>query len=262
MRQQLRQGVTAVALFSFISLAAAEPLSFATRPWLQYLSRDSAAVFFETEKPVAAVVEYGKGRAMDKREGDEANTSHRLVLKGLDPGSIYSYRIRTRSGAAEAVSDIYEFDTTFNFTPYSVAPVGNSYTADPAAQLYARAAEQILARTGVTQGYCLVLGCGQGQLAYELVRRSDLTVIGADENAGNIAEARPTGPVAGQAAVHRMLRQPDRLRQHDDTGYVPRQRCGNVPRPSAPGQRRLPGAEQDSRKGHRATMVECRRPEI
>ena len=207
MRAHLLKGMTAILVLSSVSLSDAEPLQFATRPWLQYLSRDSVAVFFETEKPVAVVVEYGKGQAMDKNESGKANTSHRLVLSGLEPATACSYRIKAGSAQTQAVSETYEFDTTFNFTPYSVPPVGNSYTADPAAQLYARAAEQILRRTGVTKGYCLVLGCGKGQLAYELAKRSDLTVIGVDEDTGNIAEARKRLQAAGVYGTRITVRQ-------------------------------------------------------
>jgi outer membrane protein assembly factor BamB len=59
-----------------------------------------------------------------------------------------------------------------------VPPAPVPYPPDGLSALYADAAESILAATGVRRGYCLVLGAGEGRLAYEIARRSDLTVFG------------------------------------------------------------------------------------
>ncbi|HUS48443.1 MAG TPA: PQQ-binding-like beta-propeller repeat protein, partial [Phycisphaerae bacterium] len=58
------------------------------------------------------------------------------------------------------------------------------------AKLYAAAAEHILRQSGIDRGYCLVYGFGRGQLAWELARRSGLTVIGVEEDAEKADEAR------------------------------------------------------------------------
>jgi outer membrane protein assembly factor BamB len=47
---------------------------------------------------------------------------------------------------------------------------------------WANAAAAILERTGVTEGYCLVLGLEQGGLAEELLRQSQLKVIAVDDD--------------------------------------------------------------------------------
>jgi outer membrane protein assembly factor BamB len=57
-----------------------------------------------------------------------------------------------------------------------------------------RLAEQIIRETAITTGYCLDLGCGDGALAYELARRSDLYVVAIDDDA---AEARRKLDAAG-----------------------------------------------------------------
>jgi outer membrane protein assembly factor BamB len=51
-------------------------------------------------------------------------------------------------------------------------------------------AEEILRRAGITAGFCLDVGCGEGQLALELVRRSELYVIGLQSDPAKAAEAR------------------------------------------------------------------------
>ncbi len=56
--------------------------------------------------------------------------------------------------------------------------------------LWAEAAQAILERSGVSEGYCLDLGCGEGRLAYELAKRSKLHIVAVDADAARVAEAR------------------------------------------------------------------------
>ncbi len=53
-----------------------------------------------------------------------------------------------------------------------------------------KTAEAILQRTGVTKGYCLDIGCGDGLLARELALRTQLHVIAIDSNPDNVRHAR------------------------------------------------------------------------
>ena len=52
------------------------------------------------------------------------------------------------------------------------------------------AAELILAETGVKQGWCLVLDCGEGRLACALARRGQLRVVGVDPDAEAVERGR------------------------------------------------------------------------
>ncbi len=64
-------------------------------------------------------------------------------------------------------------------------PVVSEELADSAAL-----AESILQRTGVTRGFCLDLGCGDGSLARELALRSELQIIAVDPSPQNVQAAR------------------------------------------------------------------------
>jgi len=64
------------------------------------------------------------------------------------------------------------------------------YPTDTLSPVYAATAEAIVKQTGITKGYCLVLGCDTGRLAYELAQRTQLTICGVDEDAGAVATAR------------------------------------------------------------------------
>ena len=73
----------------------------------------------------------------------------------------------------------------------------NPYPQDYLTKLYAEAAELIAERTGVTKGYCLVLDCGRGRLAYELAHRTDLKIVGVEKDSGRVTAARNAIDKAG-----------------------------------------------------------------
>ncbi len=71
---------------------------------------------------------------------------------------------------------------------------------------YAAAAEEILRRGGIAQGYCVVLDCGEGRLAYELARRTQLKIVGIDRDPANVARARAALDAAGLYGVRVAVR--------------------------------------------------------
>ncbi|HPA46666.1 MAG TPA: PQQ-binding-like beta-propeller repeat protein, partial [bacterium] len=64
------------------------------------------------------------------------------------------------------------------------------YAEDRLATDYQSLAGEILGQSSVRKGYCLVLGCGDGRLAYEIAKQSELTVIAIDSNSQNIRETK------------------------------------------------------------------------
>ena len=68
--------------------------------------------------------------------------------------------------------------------------VANPYPDDELTETYAAAARKIIEATGVLKGYCLVLDCGEGRLAYELARQTDLQIVGLEQDPGKLAVAR------------------------------------------------------------------------
>jgi len=65
----------------------------------------------------------------------------------------------------------------------------------------ARVAGQILQSTGVRKGYCLMLGCQQGRLAFELAQRSDLRIVVVEPDAERVPNARRMLDAAGVYGV-------------------------------------------------------------
>jgi len=79
----------------------------------------------------------------------------------------------------------------------AVKVVRDPYPEDELTPLYKRAAIGIVRETGVKKGYCLVLGCGTGRLAYELAKRTDLMIYGIEPDATKVAQARKALDAAG-----------------------------------------------------------------
>ncbi len=61
----------------------------------------------------------------------------------------------------------------------------NPYPNDSLTETYEAAAERILAESGVKKGYALVLDCGQGRLAYELAKKTELKIVGLEKTPKN-----------------------------------------------------------------------------
>jgi SAM-dependent methyltransferase len=159
-------------------------------PWVRFDAPGSAVISWETESPTALVFTYGlEGRSTKSVLDTTPRKSHAVRIEALEAGSTYSYKI-TVPGADETKDRIdgpYTFNTAFNHRPPSIAKLPSPW---PDAGPYKAAAERIIRDTGITKGYCLVYGFGEGRLAYELARRSELVVVGVSSDAAAVAKAR------------------------------------------------------------------------
>jgi len=148
-------------------------------PYVQYLTPDSATVHWETAVACPTALSYGTALDSMRDVTDPAlKTRHSVVVDGLVDDTVYLYTITALDGLKAETSEPYVFDTTFNYTPKPIPADVNPYGPDLAP--YTEAAEQILALSGVRQGYCVVYGNGNGRLALALAKASELTVVGLD----------------------------------------------------------------------------------
>lgn len=60
----------------------------------------------------------------------------------------------------------------------------------PISSIYADAAKQIVAKSNITEGYCVDLGCGRGELALELARKTKLRIVAVDSDPKKVEAAR------------------------------------------------------------------------
>ena len=84
----------------------------------------------------------------------------------------------------------------FTKTDVETPPAGSVETVETAANrraepsTTAEAATEILLKSGVREGICLDVGCGDGSLALELARQSNLHVIGVEKDPAAVDRAR------------------------------------------------------------------------
>ncbi len=107
---------------------------------------------------------------------------------------------------------IYCFAAASSQAPGS--PVGSSAAGQSIKTDYAEIAGEILDKSGVTEGICVDLGSGTGELALELVRQSGSYVVAIDSNLTNVRKARrmldEAGVYGSRVTVH-----------HGDPGKTP-----------------------------------------
>ncbi|MGC9329203.1 MAG: hypothetical protein ACP5I1_16335, partial [Candidatus Hinthialibacter sp.] len=79
---------------------------------------------------------------------------------------------------------VYCFSESPKQRPKKIADAleDNPYDGDPHAPLYRQAAEKILSECPARKGYCLVLDCGEGGLAYELAKQTEFQIVGLEHD--------------------------------------------------------------------------------
>jgi len=71
------------------------------------------------------------------------------------------------------------------------------YPEDKLTPVYESAAETIAKETKITKGYCLVLDCGVGRLAFELAKLTQLKIVGIEEDEKKVKTAKERLDAAG-----------------------------------------------------------------
>jgi len=109
-----------------------------------------------------------------------AASGGRLIVS-TDKGPIYCF-------GRSKVAAVKEIKTNLKANPYP---------DDALTETYRNATQRILADSGIKKGYCLVLDCGQGRLAYELAQRTELKIVGLEKDPIKLDAARKNLEAAG-----------------------------------------------------------------
>ncbi len=167
-----------------------ESLKAATCKW-QYLQRNlyslvlaGDVVFAGGEGTVVAVsTQTGKKLWSDSVDDKVYGLaiSNGSLFVSTDQGHIYCF-------GQEKVSRPKEIKHQIDYSPYP---------EDKLTSIYQSAAETILQETDIKKGYCLVLDCGDGRLAFELAKRTELKIIGLEDDPKKVEKARETLDTAG-----------------------------------------------------------------
>jgi len=138
----------------------------------------SGDVVFVGGDGVATALDAGDGKvlwrgAVDGRGEGLAPANGRLCVS-TDRGTIHCF-----ASASAPKPEVHQ--RSINAMPYP---------KDKLTGVYEAAVRRIVKETGVKKGYCLVLGCGEGRLAYELARQTELKLIGLERDPKKVAHAR------------------------------------------------------------------------
>ena len=83
---------------------------------------------------------------------------------------------------------------------HSIAGATSTVSAEPGA-LSAALAQRIVEETGAGKGYCLLLGCGDGGLAREIARHTELSIVAIERDPEAVSAAREALDAAGLHGV-------------------------------------------------------------
>ena len=166
-------------------------------PYLRFTAPGTAEVAWRTTAPMPTSFEFDLGDKTVPLGSAKPAMNHRVELTGLGRNTVYRYRIILGKGKKASKTEWYECDTMFNYSALALPEGPPPYAEDELTAVYVATAQRILADTGITKGYAVVLGSGHGRLAYELANRSDFYVVGVDTDAARVAAARERFQQAG-----------------------------------------------------------------
>ncbi len=189
-------------------------------PFAELATSDSVRIAWQTEQPTRCLVHWGRAdgaademQSKPSRDGT-LQTEHEVLIPEVAPHTVYRYRIRAaRPDGTEQVTPEYRFDTAFDYGIHTLPKVQNPFPEDPWTGRYQAVARRMLAGAGRAppqqqqsdraeaaagrQGYCLVVGAGDGRLAYELARLSRMQIVVVEKDATRVRRARAALDQAG-----------------------------------------------------------------
>lgn len=156
-------------------------------PQLDYTAA-GPVVRWTTTTPTATILEYGDGSDLTTRyENYTLTTVHEVLLSSIPAGGDLSFAIVLLENGIESRSENFSASGSYDLRPPRVPDQGGFVTGGTHA---ADAAALLATLTNGGKGWCLDLGCGDGRLAFEIVRQSEMMVVAVDSNAANIDNAR------------------------------------------------------------------------
>jgi outer membrane protein assembly factor BamB len=119
-----------------------------------------------------------------------------MVWQGNARGKVYSLAvINQRLFASTDAGSIHCFNS--RQVPQPVIHRVAAKQTIPSDKKIEQAAAKMIRESGISRGYCLVLGSGEGQLAFELARQTELNIIGIEPDAARVQRARERLDAAG-----------------------------------------------------------------
>jgi len=153
------------------------------------LRNGQAIITWTTSDPSVSVVTYqiDNNQTAVRYENFTMTTYHEVVVD-VEPGESFTYTvIQTDELGVETRSNTFTVPGMWDYSP---PPVPDQFGFNSGGDWSARA-DEILTLPGVLdRGYCLDYQCGDGRLAYELARKSQIVVIGVEDTQAEVDVAR------------------------------------------------------------------------
>ncbi len=171
--------------------SAGQDATLACGPWLEFTDPATAVVRWETDSPSLSIVEFRLADVQQlgpwqRVEMETVRTRHEVALTGLSHNRTYAYRIGITQGDNVQWTQEYECDTLFNYNSRLSLREGTPNRGAKGDTVAAYA----INHAGIDRGVCLVLGCGRGQLAQGLAKRSRLRIIAVDTDKQRVDATR------------------------------------------------------------------------
>jgi len=150
-------------------------------PWFEFTRPGTAIARWTTRKAVVSQIEIRAGSSSRTVTGQAPTTAHQLTLNRLHHRRIHLVTLVDGEGQSARRSTEHELDSFFNYAP---DPWTKNKTPHDAV------AQDILARSKIDRGLCLVVGLTDGRLAEALVAASRLRVIAVDSDRNTVNRIR------------------------------------------------------------------------
>ncbi|HID21478.1 MAG TPA: hypothetical protein EYP14_03650, partial [Planctomycetaceae bacterium] len=188
-------------------------------PYLRFVDPETAVVRWRTRglSPTRLTLQTNGWRRTIQHP--RPKKSHQVRLTDLRRNTVYRYTIELLVDGKPQTTRPFECDTFFNYSLPQIPKRPCPYPA-PDQEALAATAKDLLSQTNVKQGVCVVLGCGDGRILYELARRSALRVIGLEAGTEKVAAARKALLRAGLYGSRTTVLPVDSLRKTNLTGYL------------------------------------------
>ena len=160
-------------------------------PYVQFTGPHTAVVRWDTVSDTDSIVEYGSlpTELTSRVQISAVTKTHEVTLSDIHIKDKYFYRVGNSTAGDDGLSEVFWFDNNINYTRIDVSGVTSPYPQDALTPIYEQAADHIVAQSGITKGICLVYGCGEGRLAFELAKRTDMMIVGVDTDGVKINTA-------------------------------------------------------------------------
>jgi len=155
------------------------------------LRNGQAIVSWTTSTPTVTVINYGTdGQATTRYEDYTLSTYHEVAIN-IAPGKSFTYSvIQTAENGTETRSNTLTVASLWDYSPPPVTDQFGFDSTSDGVDWSARADEILALPSVIDRGYCLDYLCGDGRLAYELTRKSQIVIIGVEDSQAEVDAAR------------------------------------------------------------------------